>query len=196
MNENSNNENLEEVVDNKDVKDDKTEESSESGQDNNSNSEANDVTERDLKEDVKLLKDQLLRAVAEGENIRKRFEKQIEDTAKFAIASFAKDLINVIENLERATETITQEVLTENPLVKTISEGIEMTKRELFSVFEKNNIVRINPLKGDKFDHNFHQAVSNIGDSGLESNSIVAVMQAGYVINDRLLRPAIVTVAQ
>ncbi|MFN7037978.1 MAG: nucleotide exchange factor GrpE [Alphaproteobacteria bacterium] len=161
----------------------------------NSN-EDNSVIERNYEEDIKLLKDQLLRAVAEGENIRKRAEKQVRDASDYSISSFAKDLISVMENLQRASLSINNEAKNDDPLVKSISEGVEMTKRELINVFEKHGIMKIDPLKGDKFDHNYHQAVAHVADPEVEAGNIISVMQSGYVLKDRLLVPAMVSVAK
>lgn len=141
------------------------------------------------------LEDQLLRSRAEIENIRKRNEIQVKEARDYAITNFTRDLISVIENLHRATDNITNEQLEEIPLLKTISEGIEMTKRELLSVFEKNGIKRIQPIVGDEFDHNVHQAVAQIPTNEYEPNKITYILQAGYLLNNRLLTPAMVGVS-
>lgn len=141
------------------------------------------------------LRDQLLRTAADAENTRKRIEKQVEDTARFAVSNFAKDLINTMENLYRATHAIENIGADVDATLKSIADGVEMTKRELMGVFEKYGIRRIHPAKGDIFDHNVHQAVAQIPDEQLEHGQIIEVMQAGYVIHDRLLRPAMVTTA-
>jgi molecular chaperone GrpE len=150
----------------------------------------------DYQKQIVELKDQLIRTVAESENIRKRAEKQAEETAKYALTSFAKDLISVMENLSRTSENITKEEIQTDPLLKTLSEGVEMTKRELINVFERNGIKRIQPIIGDEFDHNIHQAVAQIEDSKAKPGTIVQIMQAGYLLRDRLLTPAIVGVAK
>lgn len=147
-------------------------------------------------EQLAMLKDQLLRAVAETENVRRRAERQVDDAAKYAVTNFARDLISVLENLYRAGETISPEALDDNPLLKNISEGVEMTKKELLTVFERHGIKRIDPTIGEMFDHNLHQAVAQVPGTGNAAGSIVHVMQAGYIIKDRLLRPAMVAVAK
>ena len=141
------------------------------------------------------LKDQLLRAVAETENVRKRAQRDVEESGKYAITGFARDLGNVIENLQRASESIGEEAREANPQLKSLGEGVDMTLRELLSAFEKHGIVRIEPL-GQKFDHNFHQAVTQIEDPTVEPGTVLQVMQAGYVIHNRLLRPAMVGVSK
>lgn len=152
--------------------------------------------QRDYETELAALKDQLLRAVAETENLRRRAEKQIEEAGKFAITSFARDLINVQENLYRATGTIPETVIQENPALKNVVDGVEMTKRELNNVFERHGITRIEPAVGSAFDHNLHQAVVQIPDAVNPPGSIANVMQAGYILKDRLLRPAMVGVAK
>lgn len=148
-----------------------------------------------LKEENAALKDQLLRAMAEAENTRKRAQREIEDTAKYAVGNFARDLIEVLENLHRAEESIPQDHVQGNDLLKNINEGVKLTKAELLKVFDRYGIKRISPM-GEKFDHNFHQAVVQIEDASVEPGQIVQVIQAGYVIKDRLLRPAMVAVAK
>jgi molecular chaperone GrpE len=152
--------------------------------------------EQDFEAEMVQLKDQLLRALAEAENLRRLKDKQIEDTSKYAVSGFARSLINVMENLERTTDNIPKDQLEGNPLLKAISEGVEMTKRELASVFERNGIKRVSPQPGELFDHNFHQAVVHIPSNEHAPGSVVQVMQAGFVIHDRLLRPAMVGVAK
>lgn len=146
-----------------------------------------------LEEEILSLKDKMLRNAAEADNLRKRLEKQIEDTAKYSISSFASDLINVVENFFRAFDNFNVNgELDDN--FKTFYSGIELTKKELVSLLEKNGIKRINPTSGELFDHNLHQAVTRVPNPELETGTIASVMQAGYVISDRLLRPAMVAV--
>ncbi len=146
-------------------------------------------------DEVREMKEQLLRAVAEAENVRKRAKREVEDAAKYSIASFARDLISVLENLQRASESIPPEARSENEMLKTLGEGVDLTLKELLNTFEKHGITRINPL-GEKFDHNLHQAVVQIEDPSHPPGTVVQVMQSGYVLNDRLLRPAMVGVAK
>lgn len=140
------------------------------------------------------LKDKLLRAVAETENIRRRADREKADAANYAMTAFARDLLSVGDNLRRALESIPEEAdLGDN--AKTLVEGIEMTERELLNMLERHNIKKIDP-KGEKFSHDLHQALFEVPDTGEEDGTIVQVMQVGYVIKDRLLRPAMVGVAK
>jgi molecular chaperone GrpE len=140
------------------------------------------------------VKDQLLRQRAETENIRKRSERELADMSKYAVTSFARDLVTVLENLQRATESIPQELKDEHKAVANLALGVEMTQQELLTIFERNGIRRIDPM-GQKFDHNYHQAVAQIENAQADAGTVVQVLQAGYVIHDRLLRPAMVGVA-
>lgn len=148
-----------------------------------------------IEEENGQLKDKILRLAAESENLRKRYEKQISDSNKYAITSFAKDLMSVMDNLFRALEFPVKELL-ENQEFNNIFKGIEMTKDDLVNVFKKYNIERIVPKIGDEFDYNLHQAVSQIQTNEHKPGVIVAVMQAGYMMSDRLLRPAMVIVSK
>jgi molecular chaperone GrpE len=144
--------------------------------------------------EVTALKDQSLRALAEVENIRRRAERDQVDTAKYAVSKFAGDLVGVLENLQRAVDAISPDLRKEQPAVGNLAVGVEMTLKELLSAFEKHGIKRLDPM-GQKFDHNFHQAVSQIEDGNAEAGTVLQVLQAGYIIHDRLLRPAMVVVA-
>ncbi len=148
-----------------------------------------------LKDELAKMRDQWLRAVAETENIRKRAQRDVEETGKYAVSGFARDLVNVVENLQRARDSITPEAAKQDSMLANMREGVEMTLRELLNTFERNGIRRIDPL-GQKFDHNFHQAVAQVPAPDAAPGTVVQVMQAGYTIHDRLLRPAMVAVAQ
>ena len=165
-------------------------------QDNNEVEDAlqNAINEKD--QQILELKDQLLRSVAELENSRKRHKSQLEDSNKYAVSKFAKDLIEVVENLYRATNSIKQEELDSNEGLKKFYDGIEMTKKDLLSTLDRHGVKRIDPVKGDEFDPNLHEAVANIPAPDTEDGCVVDAVQAGYVINDRLLRPAMVAVAK
>lgn len=141
------------------------------------------------------MKDQLLRAVAETENVRRRAARDVEETGKYAVSGFARDMITVAENMFLALNSVPEEARKEEGLLKSFADGVEMTLRELLNAFEKHGIERIDPL-GEKFDHNRHQAVSQVEDPSKEPNTVLHVMQAGYVIADRLLRPAMVVVSK
>ena len=147
-----------------------------------------------LAAEVTELKDQLLRAVAEGENVRRRAAREKLDASKFAIASLARDLLAVPDTLDRAIGSIGEDVRDQEGVVNLI-EGIELTQRQLLGIFERHGIKPIHPM-GEKFDPNFHQAMFEAPDTGQPDGTIVQILQAGYVIGDRLLRPAMVGVAK
>ena len=141
------------------------------------------------------LKDQLLRALAETENARRRARKDVADARTYAISRFAQDLLGVADNLGRALESIPAERRAEDEAVKAIADGIEMTARELEAVLERHGITRIDPL-GEAFDYNLHQALFETADTDKPDGTVVQVAQVGYRIGDRLLRAAMVGVAK
>ena len=147
-----------------------------------------------IESEKKELNDKNLRLIAESENLRKRYEKQLADSHKYAVTNFAKDLMSVMDNLFRTLEFPIEELM-QNEEFKNLFAGIEMTKTDLVNVFKKHDIVRIMPNAGDEFDYNLHQAVSQIEDLEVKKGAIVNVIQAGYVMGDRLLRPAMVAVS-
>ena len=140
------------------------------------------------------LKDQALRALAETENTRRRGERELADMSKYAVTGFARDLVSVLENLQRAVDSIPAEMKEKEQAVANLAIGVEMTVKELLGVFNRQRIERIDPM-GQKFDHNFHQAIAQIDTPDAEAGTVVQVLQAGYKIHDRLLRPAMVGVA-
>ena len=142
------------------------------------------------------LKDRLLRAVAETENIRRRAEREREETAKYAVTGFARDLLNVADNLRRALQSLPAEVRETDEAVAKLADGVELTERELLRVFDKHGIQVVEPKPGEKFDHNFHQAMFEAPNADQPPGTIVTVMQVGYALKDRLLRPAMVGVAK
>ncbi len=146
-------------------------------------------------EDAADLKDKLLRALADLENTRRRAAREVADTRKYAASGLAKDLLNVSDNLCRALETVTEEMREGDAGVKNLVLGIEMVEKEMLSAFERQGITRLDPL-GEPFDHNFHQAMYEKEDTGYPAGTVAEVMQAGYVIHDRLLRPAMVAVSK
>lgn len=139
-------------------------------------------------------KEQSLRYMAEAENTRKRAEKEIEEARKFALSSFIKELIDVVENLYRSTEYITDEQKKDETINK-ISAGIVMTQDAFMKILNKHGVVRILPSIGDKFDYNYHQTISQLKDDKYPPNSIINVIQAGYTLHGRLIRPAMVVVS-
>ncbi len=146
-----------------------------------------------LEKDNDSLKESALRAMADVENTKKRTEKEISDTRKYALSKFVESLVPIIENLYRSTEHVTDEQKKDGVIAK-IVEGIEMTQDDFVSLLEKQGVKRIKPKAGEVFDHNYHQAISTVTSKGAKSNSINNVIQAGYSINDRLIRPALVVV--
>jgi molecular chaperone GrpE len=141
------------------------------------------------------LRDKLLRAMAEMENIRRRTEREKADIAKYAISKFAGDVVGVADNIHRAIEATPKDALSSDPALKSLAEGVEVTERELMNVLERHGIKRINPTN-EKFDPNFHQAMFEEESMDVAPGAVVRVMQAGFMIEDRLLRPALVSVAK
>lgn len=145
--------------------------------------------------EIARLKDQLLRALAETENVRRRAQREREDAAKFGVTAFARDLLPVADNLRRALDSIPREALQENELLRALAEGVEMTERELLAAFERHHIRKIEPL-GERFDSNLHQAMFEVPGSGQPAGTVVQLLQPGYLLHDRLIRPAMVGVAK
>lgn len=148
----------------------------------------------ELEQKISEQNDKFLRTLAELDNVRRRAREENDKTAKFAIANFAGDLVTVAENFFMASENAPKDEIEKNPAIKNYALAIEMTEKELLKVLEKNQVKRIYPLNQD-FDHNFHEAIANI-ESEAKEGSIVQVIQAGYSIADRLIRPALVGVAK
>ena len=141
-----------------------------------------------LNQKIGELEDSFLRAKAEGENIRRRAQEDISKAHKFAIEGFAEALLPVKDSLEMALKI-------EVPSVESLKEGVDMTLKQLVAAFERNRLVELDPKPGEKLDPMKHQAISMVP-SEQEANTIVSVLQKGYMISDRLLRPALVTVSQ
>jgi molecular chaperone GrpE len=141
------------------------------------------------------LNDKLLRSAAEMQNIRRRSDMDIQKAKHFSIESFARDLLGVMDNLCRAADSISNEDAATDARLKTIKDGVEITKKELSNVFERHHMKKVGAI-GDKYDHNLHQAMVQIEDKEKEPGTIVHVMQDGYVVRDRLLRPALVTITK
>jgi len=139
-------------------------------------------------------KDRLLRALADTENTRRRAQREREDLQKYAITGFAKDLLSPVDNLRRALDSMPEAEVNDLKL-RGLLDGVAATERELLSALERHGVRRIDP-KGEKFDHNFHQAIFEAENSGQPAGTVVEVLQPGYVLHDRLLRPAMVGVAK
>jgi molecular chaperone GrpE len=141
------------------------------------------------------MKDQALRAMAEAENTRKRAVRDRDDAQKYGVTNFAREMLTVADNLRRALEAIPAETLQSDEVLKTLYDGVAATERQLEAALGKQQIQRIWP-EGERFDSNFHQAMFEVPDSGKPAGTVVQVLQAGYKIHDRLLRPALVGVAK
>jgi molecular chaperone GrpE len=139
-------------------------------------------------------KDRLLRALAETENVRRRTERERSDAMKYGSASLAKEMLNVADNLRRALDSAPAESAVDER-TRTLLQGVAATERELLAAFERNNVRRIDPA-GERFDHNLHQAIFEVENTGQPPGTVVQVLQPGYVMHDRLLRPAMVGVAK
>ena len=141
-------------------------------------------------------KDRLLRTLADMDNMRKRTEREIAESRTYGISTFARDILGVADNMHRAMAALDDELRAKADEPTTVLlEGVELTERELMNVLEKNGVKRIDPL-GQKFDPNRHQAMYEIEDASVPSGSVLQVMQAGYLIGDRVLRPALVAVSK
>ena len=147
-----------------------------------------------MNEEITSLKDQRLRAIAELENFRKRAEKDQSDALKYGISNFAKEIINIRDNIERAQSSILDEAKN-NEAIKSVIEGIDLIAQSVVSTFEKIGIKKIESLN-EKFDHNLHQAMMEIENEELEPGTIVQELIPGYTLHDRLLRPAMVGVSK
>ena len=162
--------------------------------DSSKNEEDLDNEENDSQDEIKDLKDQLLRSLAENENLRKRTSKEIEQIKKYGHISLLRDFLNVVDNMERAVKSSTSEKQSETS-VKNLIDGIEIVLKEMKSLLNKNQIKKIEPLH-EKFDYNFHQAMFEAPSSDYEEGLIIEVIQPGYVLYDRLIRPAMVGVSK
>jgi len=141
------------------------------------------------------LKDQLLRELAETENTRRRVQREREDSARYAVAPLAKEILPVADNLARALAAVPKEALAQDEALRNLVEGIAATERQLQAALERNNIKLVDPM-GEKFDSHRHQAMFEVPSPGKPSGTVVQVLQPGYVLHDRLLRPALVGVAK
>ena len=145
-------------------------------------------------EEISDIKDQRLRAIAELENFWKRAEKDQSDALKYGVANFAKEIINIKDNIERAQSSISDEVKT-NEAVKSVVEGLDLIAQATVSTFEKIGIKKVESIN-QKFDHNLHQAMMEIEKDEMEPGTIVQEILPGYTLHDRLLRPAMVGVSK
>ena len=152
--------------------------------------------EKTIEEKLKDTEEKLLRSLAEIENQRRRFEKEIKDAFEFGSFNFAKESLAILDNLHRAKEAIkNDEKLKDNKDLDRFLENINIIEKDLISIFERNRIIKIECVN-KKFNPNFHQAMSEVEDNKIEPGSIIQEIQAGYMLGERLLRPALVSVAK
>jgi molecular chaperone GrpE len=150
----------------------------------------------EAKREAAEFKDKLLRTLAEMENLRKRTEREVLDVRVYGIAGFARDVLAVADNMHRALEAIGPDLRdAADPKVKALIEGVELTERELMKILERNGVQKFSP-QGEKFDPNFHQAMYEAPTSDQPPGQVAQVIQAGYMIGDRVLRPALVVVSK
>jgi molecular chaperone GrpE len=149
----------------------------------------------ELEAEIAQLKDQLLRALAETENLRRRGQREREETQRYAPAPLIRDLLGVADNLRRAIESVPGEAVAGDEALRALLDGVEMTERELKTIFERHDIVKIDPV-GERLDPHRHEAMFEVPDPDSPEGTIVQVVQVGYMLHDRLLRPARVGVAK
>jgi molecular chaperone GrpE len=140
------------------------------------------------------LKDRSLRTLAEMENLRKRTEKEVADSRAYAVTAFARDLLSVADNLHRALGSVPEGE--DNAALTSLTEGVGLTHRELETVLAKHGVAKVDPQPGERFDPNLHQAMFEVPDASQPNGSVVQVMQPGFTISGRLLRPALVGVSK
>jgi molecular chaperone GrpE len=143
--------------------------------------------------EVAALKQELLRAVAEQENIRRRAARERDDVARFANTDFARDVLPALDNLRRAIDSVPNDAA--DPLTRNLLTGVAATERALLSAFSKHGINRISPAPGEPFDPNWHEAISVVDNRAYPPGTVVEVLQPGYRLHERLLRPAVVSVS-
>jgi molecular chaperone GrpE len=142
------------------------------------------------------LRDRLLRTLAEMENLRKRTDREVADARLYGVASFARDLLGVADNMRRALDAVSPELrASAEPGVKALIDGVELTERELLKALEKNGVRQFSP-RGEKFDPNVHQAMFEVPNPAVPAGSVVEVVAPGYMIGERVLRPAMVGVSK
>ena len=149
----------------------------------------------ELEQKVVDLKDQLMRSLADGENLRKRTQKDVEHAKKYSHISFIKELVSSVDNLQRALQSIPEDTSSLPEPIKNLIVGLEIVEKEVISTLEKHNVKQINPL-GEKFDYNYHQAMFEVVTNESDPGTVVEVSQKGYLLYDRLVRPAMVGIAK
>lgn len=154
-----------------------------------------DTRVAELEAEVAKLKDQVLRALAEAENTRRRTQREIEENSKYAVSNLARDMLPVADNLRRALDGIPAEVRASDEKLNQFAAGIELVEREFLAALERYQIKRVDPLD-QPFDHNLHQAVMQVDAADKPAGTVVQVLQSGFTIHGRLLRPAMVVVSK
>jgi molecular chaperone GrpE len=157
--------------------------------------ENNSATISELEEKVLVLKDQLMRSLADGENLRKRTLKDIENSKKYSHISFVKDLVTSVDNFQRALKAVPEDKSSLPEPIKNLIVGLEIVEKEILVTLEKHNVKLIDPM-GKKFDYNLHQAMFEVPTNEEEPGKVVEVSQKGYVLHDRLVRPAMVGISK
>ena len=157
--------------------------------------ENNSATISELEEKVLVLKDQLMRSLADGENLRKRTLKDIENSKKYSHISFVKDLVTSVDNFQRALKAVPEDKSSLPEPIKNLIVGLEIVEKEILATLEKHNVKLIDPM-GEKFDYNFHQAMFEVPTNEEGPGKVVEVSQKGYVLHDRLVRPAMVGISK
>jgi molecular chaperone GrpE len=149
-----------------------------------------------LTREVAESRDKMLRTLAEMENLRKRTSREVADARTYGITGFARDVLEIADNLQRALDAVPAEArAAADPGLKALIEGVELTERSLLNALEKHGVRRLDPV-GEKFDPNFHQAMFEVPDASVPAGTVVQVVQAGYMIGERVLRPALVAVSK
>ena len=163
----------------------------------NSNNEelSTEDINKELEAKIEDLRDQLMRSLADSENLRKRTLKEIEHSKKYSHISFVRDLVSLFDNLQRALDTVPDDKSKLSEPIKNLIVGLELVNKEIINTFEKHNLKQIEPL-GEKFDYNFHQAMYEVPTNDEESGIVVEVSQKGYLLYDRLVRPAMVGISK
>jgi molecular chaperone GrpE len=142
------------------------------------------------------MKDRLLRTLADMENMRKRTDREVQDAKVYGVSSFARDILGVADNMHRAMQALDDELRAKaDDSMKALLDGVELTERELMNVLDKHGVKKLEP-QGQKFDPNRHQAMFEVEDASVPNGTVVQVMQAGYTIGERVLRPALVAVSK
>lgn len=164
--------------------------------------EENDLVQSELQDpvaaleaEVVTLKDQLLRALAETENTRRRTSRENQDLIRYGVTNLVRDILVVADNLRRALDSLPEDARVENEALASLATGVELTEKEFLSALERHNVRKIEPL-GELFNHNEHQAMFEVENTGQPAGTIVELLQPGYMLHDRLLRPAMVGVAK